>query len=195
MITKLKTRRDLLADLAVVGVVTLALLLGLWLRDLALYSTEEFAFDNLGITGDIPAGWLKEFGKDPLLSVRDPSAGVFNPVLELRTYPLAAEADVTMALDALALERAATVEAYKTLDVAVVPMQEMTATQRSYAYVEVNHNPYVDRLPLVVEGVDLALRHEGRVVIVTYLADSDTFDLYYPYFRAFADGLKFEVVK
>lgn len=195
MIAKLKSRRDLLADLAVVAMVALALVLGLLLRNFTLYRTEKFAFDNLGITGRVPADWLKEFGDDPLLSVRNPMAGGFSPILELRSRPLAEEANEAMVLDALALERAATVDAYKTLGVTQVLVNETPATQRRYAYVEVNHNPYVDRLPLVVEGVDLTLRREGQVVVVTFLADSDTFDLYYRYFRAFVEGLKFEVVK
>ncbi|MBN2003320.1 MAG: hypothetical protein JXA21_08185 [Anaerolineae bacterium] len=195
MIAKLKARRDLLADLAVFGVVVLALVLGLLLRNSTLYSTEKFAFDNLGITGRVPAGWLKEFGSDPLLRVRNPMAGEFSPMLELRTRPLAAEADVALVLDALALDRAASVDAYKALGVTQVLVKEDTATQRRFAYVEVNHNPYIDRLPVVVEGVDLALRHEGRVVVVTFVAEKDSFDLYYRYFRTFVEGLEFEVVK
>ncbi len=196
MTTKFKLRRDVLSDLAVVGVVALALVLGLLLRNATLYRTENFAFDNLGITGTVPAGWVKTFGDDPLISVRNPAAGAFSPVLELRRRPLAEEANVKMVMDALSLERAVTVDAaYKSMDVMTVTVQGAPATQRRFTYVEVNHNPYVDRLPVVVEGIDVALRRDEQVVVLTFMTDSDTFDLYYPYFRAFAEGLKFEVVK
>jgi hypothetical protein len=95
-----------------------------------------------------------------------------------------------MVLDALALERAGQVVAYRTLGTDQVLVGGETATRRDFTYVHVDHNPYVDRLPVVVRGTDLALRDGGRIIVVTFLASVDDFDAHYRYFRTFAESLR-----
>ncbi len=184
------SRRDRWADWAVIALVAAALLLGVWLRQSALYRAEDFTLGDAGISGRIFAGWVRQTGTDPLLRARNPLSGSFNTVLELRSRALAAEADPVLALDALTLERATAVDAYKPLTTSRVMVHDEMAVQRTFTYVLVDHNPYVDRLPEVVRGVDVALRDEGRVIIVTYLAGSDTFDADYRYFRTFVEDLR-----
>jgi hypothetical protein len=96
-----------------------------------------------------------------------------------------------MILDALALERAGQVAAYKALKTEQVVVGGETVTRRTFTYVHVDSNPYVDRLPVVVRGVDLALRDGDRVIVVTFLAGVDDFDGHYRYFRAFLESLRF----
>ncbi len=184
-------RRDRWADWAVIALVGAALLLGLLLRQSALYRAEDFTLGDAGLSGRVFAGWVIQTGTDPLLRARNPLSGSFNTVLELRSRALAAEADSTLVLDALTLERAAAVDAYKTLATGEVVVDGKTALQRTFTYVVVDHNPYVDRLPEVVRGVDVALRDEGRVIIVTYLASNETFDADYRYFRTFIESLRY----
>ena len=183
------------ADLAVIAVVVIALLLGVWVRSATLYRTESFAFDNLGVSGLAPAGWARQFGDDPLVRLRDLRSGTFATTLELRRRALAAEADVSLVLDALVLERAADVTAnamaYTSLSTEQVVVHNTTATQRGFTYVAVNQNPYVDQLPVVVRGLDVALRVADHVYVITYMANVDEFDASYPYFRAFIEDLEF----
>jgi hypothetical protein len=179
------------ADLAVMAVVVIALLLGVWLRNATLHRTEGFAFDNLGIAGRAPAGWAKQFGDDPLLRLRDLRSGTFATTVELRRRPLAAEADSVLALDALVLERAAETTAYASARTEQVLVRGGAATQRGFTYVAVNHNPYVDQLPVVVRGLDVALRVADQVYIITYQANAEEFDASYFYFRAFIEDLDF----
>lgn len=189
-LTEIK-RRDRWADLAVFAVVVLALLLGVWLRDAALFRTRSFSVSDAGIAGEYPAMWLHEFGTEPLLRLRDPLGGAFDTRLELRSRPLADDVVPTLVLDALSLERAAEVEIYSTLRTEEVLLDGVVAVQRSFVYVQVDQNPYLDRLPVTVKGVDLVLRDGGRVVVVTYLAEADMFDRYYAYFRVFVEALDF----
>lgn len=179
------------ADLAVMAVVVVALLAGVWVRRATLHRTAGFAFDNLGISGRAPADWARQFGDDPLLRLRDLRSGTFATTLEMRRRPLAAEADVAMALDALALERATNATAYTSLRTEQVSVHDTVATQRGFTYVAVNHNPYVDQLPVVVRGLDVALRVADQVYVITYMANADAFDASYPYFRAFIEDLEF----
>lgn len=184
-------RRDRWADGAVIALAAVALILGLVLRELTLFRTAPFTIGEAGISGRCPAAWMRETGDDPLLRVRDVRGGEFDTALELRSRPLAAEAEPAMVLDALALERANQVAAYRSLSTDQVLIGGQTATRRSFTYAYVDRSPYLDRLPVVVRGVDLALRDGGRVIVVTFLAGADDFDSRYRYFRAFVESLEF----
>lgn len=189
--TQTLRRRDRWADWAVIALVTVALILGWALREATLFRTMPFTLDEAEITGQCPANWVRETGDDPLLQARDPLGGEFDPVLALRSRPLAAEVEAVMALDALALERAQRTAAYQSLDTVQVLVDGKVATKRTFAYVHTDTNPYVDRLPVVVRGSDLALRDGGRVVIVTLLSAADDFEAYQRHFQTFAKSLEF----
>jgi hypothetical protein len=191
LIARLSLPRERWADLAVVGIVIVALLLGLWMRNAALYGTEDFAFDNLGVSGSYPRGWVKNYGDDPVLSVRNPLSDGFDTLLELRKRSLAEGVEATFVLDALALERATAVDLYQSLQTEQVLVADAVAVKRRFTYVEVDRNPYLNRMPTVVYGVDIALRNGDAVFIVTFLADADAFEPDYRYFRAFVEGLEF----
>lgn len=184
-------RRDRWADLTVFALVAAALILGWALREAILFRTVSFTIAEAGISGRCPATWVRETGDDPLLRVRDPLDEEFNTVLELRSRPLAPEAEPAMVLDALALERAGQVAAYQPLDTDQVLVGGKTATRRTFTYVYVDRNPYVNRLPVVVRGTDLALRDGGRIIIVTLLAGVDNFEPHHRHFHTLVESLEF----
>ena len=182
-------RRARWADLAVVMLVVVALAGGWILREAVLSRAVPFTVAD--VSGRYPVGWARETGEDPLLRVRDPRGGETGAALELRTRALAAEASPALALDALTLERAAQTTAYQTLSTDQVTFSGKAATSRTFTYVSVNRNPYLERLPVVMKGVDLALEGAGRVVIVTFVDSADDFDAGYRYFLAFIESLEF----
>ncbi|MDY6875033.1 MAG: hypothetical protein SWK90_02350 [Chloroflexota bacterium] len=184
-------RRDRWADLTVFALVAAALILGWALREAILFRTVSFTIAEAGISGRCPATWVRETGDDPLLRVRDPLDEEFNTVLELRSRPLAPEAEPAMVLDALALERAGQVTAYQPLDTDQVLVGGKTATRRTFTYVYVDRNPYVNRLPVVVRGTDLALCDGGRIIIVTLLAGGDNFEPHHRHFHTLVESLEF----
>jgi len=183
-------RRDRWADWAVVAIVAIALILGLVLRESILSRTEPFT--EAGVSGRCPADWVRETGDDPLLRTSDPRGGVFDATLEVRSRPLAADAEPILVLDALAFERSRQIAAYKTLDTEQVLVEGQVAVRRTFTYVQTDRNPYTNRLPVVVQGIDLALRDEdGRIVVATLLASVDDFDAYQRYFYALVESLEF----
>lgn len=184
-------RRDRWADLAVVLLVAAALLLGLVLRQFTLFRTAPFTLAQAGITGRRPETWVREIGDDPLIRLRNARSGEFDTVLELRSRPLAAGVEPNMALDTLALERAGRVSAYRTLETDRVVVAGETATRRTFTYVSENDNPYLDRLPVVVQGTDLVLRDDDRIIIATLLASVENVDRHARYLHAFAESLEF----
>jgi len=188
--TQTLVRRDRWADWAVIILVTLALILGLALREVVLSNTVPFTTES-GISGKYPADWIRETATaDPSLSVRNPRGGEFDTVLELYNRSLAHEAQTTLALDTLKLERTGQMAVYKDMGIEQVTIDGKTATQRTFTYIHVDDNPYLDQLPVVVQGIDLALRDGDRVVIVTFLANAEDFEINYRYFRAFTESLR-----
>lgn len=183
-------RRDRWAEWAVIALVALALVAGLAVRETVLSRTIPFSFPQAGISGRCPADWVRETGDDPLLRARDPLGGAYGPVLELRSRLLAAEGDPALVLDTLALERAGQGTAYETLRTERVAVEGKDAIQRTFAYVHVDSNPYLTRLPVVVQGRDLALRDGDRLVVVTLLADAEHFDDHLRYLRTFVESLQ-----
>jgi len=188
-VTQAIQRRARWADFAVVVLVAVALVGGWILREAVLARATPFTAGD--VSGRYPAGWTKETGDDPLLRVRDPRGGETGAMLELRARALAAEANPALVLDALALERAAQTTAYQTLRTEQVTVGGRAATSRTFTYVSVNRNPYLERLPVVMKGVDLVLESDGRAVIVTFVDRADDFDASYRYFLAFAESLEF----
>ena len=188
--TRAIRRRDRWADWLVLVLVAVALLLGLALREATLSRTVPFTFADAGISGRCPAHWVRQTGEDPLLRARDPLGGGCGSVLELRSRPLMADAQPAIVLDALALERAGREAAYRTLGTDQVLISGRSATRRGFTYVHVDCNPYVDRLPVVVRGIDLALRDGDRIVVVTLLADAERFDADFRYLRDLIESLE-----
>jgi hypothetical protein len=182
-------RRARWADLAVVALVVAALVGGWILREAVLSRATPFTVAD--VSGRYPAGWTRETGENPLLRVRDPRGGETGAALELRVRALAAEASPALALDALTLERSGQTTAYQTLSTDQVTVGGKAATSRTFTYVSVSRNPYLERLPVVMKGVDLALGGDGRVVIVTFVDSVDDFDVSYRHFLAFVQSLEF----
>ncbi len=183
--------RDRYADWLVLGLVLIGLALGWFLRASVLSRTTEFRDPNTGISVRYPAGWRRSSDTTLLLRVRDPMGGAFPTTLELRVRSLAPEADLRLALEGLALERSRTAIAYKPLRTDLVEVQGQVATRRTFTFVYTGDNPYVEQLPVVVVGADVALRLDGeRVVIATLLAEADRFDGEQGRLRAFLESLR-----
>jgi len=188
--TRAIRRRERWAGGLVLALVAVALLLGLALREAVLSRTVPFSFADAGISGRCPAHWVRQAGEDPLLRARDPLGGGCGSVLELRSRALMADAQPAIVLDALALERAGSEAAYRTLGTDQVLVSGWSATRRGFTYVHAACSPYVDQLPVVVRGMDLALRDGDRIVIVTLLASAERFDADYRYLRDFIESLE-----
>lgn len=189
--TKAIQRRDRWADWVVVALVAVALLLGWVLKESVLSRTVPFNTGEAGISGRRPEGWITESGDDPLLRARDPRGGAFDTVLELRSQPLGEGAETGQALDDLRWERATRLTAYQTLGAREVLVGREALPQRTFTYVHEDTNPYTENLPVVVRGVDVALRDGDRAIVVTYLAGAEDFDADYRYFRAFLRSLEY----
>jgi len=94
-------------------------------------------------------------------------------------------------LDGLTIQRSTDLAAYRVLSVQDITVGEMTFTRMNFSFVDADPNPFIQRLPTVVLGTDIFIRDGDRVVVVTYMADEDTFDEGYDSFERFLNTLRY----
>ncbi len=92
------------------------------------------------------------------------------------------------------MDRAAQLAAYRQLD--TVPifapniLSDQPPVQMRYAFVENEPNPFLQAVPIVVEGIDVVILRNSQAIIVTYRADSGSFERNRAFFDNFFGSLK-----
>ena len=168
-------RHDRRVSWIVIGVFAVALLLGWVVKMAAEGRTVAY---RAGQAGDLPLrypfGWVRVDVQPPVqLQVEDCWATPFRTALTLERRPLPSNMaqPLSAVQQTLALERGRTWAAYRVLqmenDVSVKGRKGMRVT---FAYVETNPNPFLETMPVVVQGEDYPLPVGNQVYIVTLTA-------------------------
>ena len=192
-----RTRRDRFSEWAVIVLVLVSLLLGLALRAVVEGQSTRFAVTT-GVTVRYPEGWLRKDAQEGvLLQVRDPEAESFHTRYEVRAYPISAGTPMTTTLSTVLTNRSLTqaqgATAYRVLD--VYPgdtLRDMPTMEQTYAYVAENYDPFAERLPVVVTGLDIALTRGDQALVFTLLAEQDKFRDAEKQFRRFLGSVEFD---
>jgi hypothetical protein len=191
-----RTRRDRYADGAVLLLVLVSLLLGLAMRTAVSARSTRYALTT-GVTVYYPQGWLRQKPEGALMQVRDPEAGGFATTYQVRSLPLAAGTSptttLTTALTNVSLSRGQRATAYRVLE--ILPGEELLGTttmQQTFGYVAENYDPFAEKLPVVVAGLDVALGHEGQAFVFTLLAEPGAFDDARGQFWRFVRSVEFD---
>jgi hypothetical protein len=159
--------------------------------------TTRFAVTT-GVTVRYPEGWLRKDAQDGvLLQVRDPEAQSFHTSYQVRAYPINVSTPLTATLATVLTNRSLTqaqdATAYRILE--VYPgddLRDMPAMEQTYAYVAENYDPFAERLPVVVTGLDVALARGDQALVFTLLAEQDTFRDAEKQFRRFLGSVEFD---
>jgi hypothetical protein len=183
-------RRDRWADWAVIGVLALALLLGWAVMALAQGQRSTYTNAGAGLTLRYPKDWLLTTGEDVAFRAVDAQAADFKTTYEVRVQPIGAGQATTpnlaVVLNNASLARARQSTAYRLFDVIdgsdVGGGPSMEAT---YVYVQEGTDLFVQRMPVVVLGLDVAIARGDRAYVFTLLAAQDSFDQAEPAFRRF----------
>lgn len=173
-------RRDRWADWAVIGVLAVALLLGGAVIALAQGQTNDYTNDAAGLTVRYPQGWLVKPAEGLAFQAVNPDAGEFKTTYQVQTVPIAAgsamTSTLTVALNNLSLSRAQGQTAYRLFDVVEgEPMGVQPTMEATYAYVAAGNDLFSQRLPVVVQGLDIAVGRGDQAVVFTLLAAKDAF--------------------
>lgn len=186
----LRARRDRWSDWAVIAVLVIALLLGWAVMVAALGQRTTLVYPEVGLTVDYPRDWLIQSGQGVVFRAVDSQSGAWPTAYEVRLMPVEAGAPLTpaltMALNNASLTRAQQSTAYQLLD--LVPGKEIDGQptmEASYALVAQADDQYLQRMPAVMLGLDVALVREGQAVIFSLVAPENTFEGAERAFRAF----------
>jgi len=170
------------------------LLGGLLLRNSITNATIRFENKQTGITVRYPADWLLEQGQensDLVIRVQDPAATPFKTTLQISLQPIGEGARVAYILDLLNIDRAATLAAYRPLEIVPISLPSgVQGTQMTYAYVASEANPFLQTVPIVVRAIDVVVIRGSQAIIVTYEADAPSFERNRHYFDTFLRTLE-----
>jgi hypothetical protein len=190
-----RTRRDRWSDWAVVAVLVLALALGWGVMAFAQGQHETFTDATSGLTVDYPRGWLVK-GTDSLaFQVLDPVAADFKTTYQVRAWPISASEALTSSLGAIlsdaSLSRAQEGTAYRLLDIREGrAIRGQPTMEAEYVYVVEGNDLFVQQLPVIVRGLDVAMAGGDRAFVFSLLAGRDNFNRSEPGFRDFVESAK-----
>lgn len=174
------------------GVVSLVIAVNL--RDSTLNATSTYTNSEAGITAEYPQNWLiDEAPGEYIFRVRDSSQTGFKTTFRVAVIPISASTTARSILDALSLNRAPTLAAYTVLSSGepfTLP-DDTEATMMTYAFVATETNPFLETVPVVVEGLDILTISRGQAIVITFQSDSRTYEQNYPAFDQFLRNLKF----
>ena len=165
-------RRDRWVSLAMVGVFALALILGWVLKTAAQGRT------TIGDAGETsvryPSGWVHSDVEPPVLfKAQDLWATPFRTTLTLERRPVPTDtvSPLSYVQSSLDLERGRTWTAYRNLQLdEPVSVGERTGMLVTFVYVEPNPNPFVETVPVVMQGEDYLFSVGERVYVCTATA-------------------------
>lgn len=169
-----------------------AILIGLNLRDAALTATVSYTNSQAGIRAQYPANWLIDESGNYIFRVRDLSRPGFKTTIQVATRPVSPLTSTRNVLDALNLSRAQTLAAYEVLSEESYALpNDVPATAMAYTFVDTQDNPFLQGIPVVVQGLDILTIRGGQALVVTFLADASAYDRVKPVFDQFLDNLEF----
>ena len=165
---------------------------GIALRSRSLNATDRFENRQEGLAANYPSNWLLEEGAgDFVFRVQDPAALPFKTTLQISLLTVGPGARTADIPDLLNMTRAASLPAYRPLAITPTTLPNGTqGIQMEYAYVATETNPFLQTVPIVVHALDVIVLRSNQAVVITYRADSQSFDSNRHFFDSFLRTLE-----
>jgi hypothetical protein len=163
------------------------------LRDNAIFAVTPYVNTTAGIRALYPRNWLIDTSGDYIFRVQDASHVGFKTTIQVSVQAVSTNTTTRNLVDALTLNRSQLLAGYHALpanDAFTLP-DGTSATSVSYTYAAINADPFLDTVPIVVKGIDIISIKRGQAVIITFLADSNTYSNDYNTFDRFLSSLEF----
>jgi hypothetical protein len=169
-----------------------AVFVGVNLRDSALSATKVYTNSQAGIRAEYPENWLIDEQGDYIFRVRDMVQAGFKTTIQVAARPVSSATTARNLVDVLTLNRAQTLASYVVFETKpyVLP-NEVQATAITYSYVAREEDPFLQSIPVVVEGMDILAISRGQAIIITFISDSRTYDQNFSRFQQFLASLEF----
>jgi hypothetical protein len=185
------TKNDRFAAVLVIALAIGGVLLGLLIRQRDQGRTWLYVNQQAGIQASYPAGWLVDESGSYLVRIRDPRARPFKTQYQITIIPVGSQSTIRNILDSLTLQRSIDLSAYRVLSVDEVSRGGTNLTRMSFAFVDADPNPFIQRLPVVVLGTDTVILDGNRAIVVTYMAEQSSFQTNQPAFDRFLASLQY----
>lgn len=184
-------KNDRYGVILVIILVLGSVLSGLFLRSRSSNQVWSFISREAGIESTYPAGWLTDEQGDFVVRISDPRAIPYKTQYILRTLPFGPQSSVRNVLDSLTIQRSNDLSAYRVLNIEEVAVEGLLLTQMDFAFVDADPNPFIQRIPVVVQGRDIVIVDNDRAIIVTFMSDQDEFLDNLPRFEQFFSTLRY----
>jgi len=173
-------------------IIVIGLYIGITLRDGSIFRTSEYTNIEAGITAQYPERWLLDEAGDYVFRIRDMSNQGFKTVIQVRTLPVSDDIVERNILDRLSLNRSQTFIDYNVLGYGTYMLpNELSAVTMSYTFVSRDASPFLEGVSSVVVGLDILLIQRGQALIMTFRADSSTYESEFNTFQQFIENLRF----
>jgi hypothetical protein len=185
-----RTRRDRWADWTVIGVLIVALLLGWAVKAVAEGRRDTYTDTKHGLTVRYPRGWLLKADQDMAFQAVAPDSGDFKTTYQVHVWPIDTTGEMTptltMVLNNSSLERAQEGLAYRLFDTLQGAERNGQPTmETTYVYVVQGSDLFVQHMPVVVQGLDIAVAHGDKAYVFSLLASQAEFEEAEAAFRRF----------
>jgi len=163
------------------------------LRDNSLYAVTPYINTTAGISARYPRNWLIDTSGDYIFRAQNASRVGFKTTIQVSVQAVSSSTTTRNLVDALTLNRSQILAAYRALPAnnAISLPDGTLATSVNYTYAAINADPFLDTVPVVVRGIDILSIKRGQAVIVTFLADSNSYEDDYRIFERFLNTLEF----
>ncbi len=191
--TTLRERSDRWSDWAVILVLVLALLLGWGVMAYAQGQRESYTDPDSGLSVFYPKGWLLKAEEGLAFQAVDPDSSGFRTTYQARPLAISATESLTSSLGAAlndaSLARAQEGTAYRMLDLGEgEAVSGAPSVEAEYVYVVEGRDLFVQTLPAVVRGLDIAVALEERAFLFSLLAEEDEYPDALSAFRKFVES-------
>lgn len=174
-------------------IVTLALMgLGMIFRNSILNSTVPFEDEENGIRGQIPLNWLlDENQRDYVFRVENPNARPYKTLIQASLLTVGPDANPRSVVDLLVVQGPNRLPGYHVQSISETSLGEDDAVEIQYSFIQSDPNPFLQSVPVVVQGVDLVVLRGNQAVILTYRDAAENFDDNRPYFDRFLQTVEY----
>lgn len=169
----------------------LAIFIGMNLRDSSMNATTEFRNTEVGIIAHYPQRWLLDTASS-IMRVADTSRAGFKTVIQIQVLPFGSRMSPRNIIDALTLERQETLSNFRNLTTSsmTLPNQDV-AIVNQYQFVYALSDPFLQSVLSVVIGRDVLVVRRNQAILITFQADSRTFDSDLAVFEQFLSTLEY----
>ncbi|MBE2183647.1 MAG: hypothetical protein IAE89_09505 [Anaerolineae bacterium] len=170
----------------------LAIIIGVNLRDSAVFATVPYSNPQVGITAFYPHRWMIDSSGDYVFRVRDMAQTGFKTAMQVNIIPVNSDMTTRNILETLILNRSQTDSTFRVLSQEPIQLADNTeATRMTSTFVASNEDPFLESIPTVVERMDVIAVQGGQAIIISFLSDALTFEQNYPKFEQFLNDVDF----